>query len=155
MQRGDLAANAAQTQRRLARLRNNPWALFINDFGDRIPVLLRRKLYCGVLNYHNRVFVVSFWFLNGLHIDSLINILSYVNITVTPQRLFKCHQLYVWLGEQSPEGFERRRRYFSYNLYHGVVTNLNGDPRDIEHVPAGPNRRRGVIARDPDNGYYC
>lgn len=102
----------------------NPW-LEIQDVlpnASHWPSLSRRKFWCSTLNYRDRCYLAGFGFLNGCPPDVLVEALQFCNTTATPEKLKKILDLYVYWSYPGQEGFNRRRRYFSYSFYFGRVT---------------------------------
>lgn len=76
----------------------------------------------GSCNYKNRLIVLTFGFLNGLHIEQLFELIQWKDVTRSDQN--KMIALY--------NDFEKPRyktNYYSYNVHHKLVMYLNGDIR--------------------------
>lgn len=130
------------------------------------PDGMERIVRCSVLGYRHRLHVASFFYLNGLPIQLLIELLQSVNpVGATATHTRKIRDLYLYWSDQVL-GFERRCRYHAYSYYSGYVTDLNEHQRHEDRdgnvnnrIPAnnGVARQRGAsnLQRLSQQGYWC
>lgn len=87
----------------------------------------------GSCSYKNRLTVTTFGFLNGIHIEQLLQLIRWKDTTETDKR--KIAALY--------KDFEKPRymdNYYSYSVHHKLVMYFNGDVRKFgQRVPRLPN----------------
>jgi len=86
-----------------------------------------RKAFWSVsLGYKDRLLVGSFCYQNGVTIDIACDFFQLRGINKF--HIYKTKQLYAYWNHET-EGFERRERYFAYEIYQRCFANLNGVPR--------------------------
>lgn len=76
----------------------------------------------GACDYKNRLIVLTFGYLNGLHIDQVFQLIQWKDVTQTDRN--KMVALY--------KDFEKERyqmNYYSYNVHHKLVMFLDGKVR--------------------------
>lgn len=116
------------------------WQRFIEDTDRIIPSSILQHLECGRYRYHDRVYVVSFFFLNSyLGFGEAIRLSFNINPYFTPAKFDKCIALFNWFLVNP----DARCRYYSYNIGTGCITDLNEHLRHDDFVRSN--------TPDPDN----
>lgn len=87
----------------------------------------------GSCSYKNRLIVTTFGFLNGIHIDQLLELIRWKDTSETDRR--KMIAVY--------KDFEKPRymtSYYSYSVHHKCVMFFNGDVRKFgKRIPKSTN----------------
>lgn len=118
---------------RRQRYSRNPWVRLIYLYqADKWPKLVREKFWCSALEYRDRAFIAAFVVQNGLDVNSFIEALEYCNPYTNAQKIRKIVDIIEYLSGPGEEAVLRRSRYYSYDLYHGEVLDLNGGRRSGE-----------------------
>lgn len=108
------------------------WVDFQDIIGDANtwPAIVRYKFWCSDLGYRDRAFIAAFAYCNGAPPQMLIDTLAVINRRSTPVKLRKILDLFVY-WDHPVEGFNRRERYFSYDLILRRLVTLNGTPYQL------------------------
>lgn len=122
---------------------------FISGAPPTLRTLLRLKVYCGPLNYRDRVYIAAFCFVNGFPPDLLADVLE-INENYTVSKCNKVLDLYNYWAAEGDLGRERRNRYFAYAYHFGRVVSLNLElPGHVvrERLGGDPERGRAEVDR--------
>lgn len=94
------------------------------------------------ISYVNRVRLVTFIFINGIHPSIVWEIMLRCGVSL--KKLNKCKALYNDI-KQAPYYSRYRTEYFSFDLIQGVYTDMNGNPRTSRNKNVTTvNNRPGV-----------
>lgn len=123
----------------------NPWLAVQDLIGpkENWPSFIPNYMWCGPLDYKDRVVIASFFYQNGVSAEFLIEVLEFVNKQrLTVKRAAKILELYKYWSDPI-EGFARRTRYFAFDLVVRKVLDLNGRVRtsdNYQEIPRGLER---------------
>lgn len=124
-------------------LRRFDWPMIADELGiANGPYHIVYKILCSDLGYRDRGFMAAFGFVNGIPSDRINFILRRFNIEWTPLKGRKIWDLYrywgwdavqAWDRDDNPWGefYQRRCRYYGYDVRLGRVVDLN---HHIRHV---------------------
>lgn len=149
---------------RQLQLIGNPWLRVQVRIGEAStwPADIRRIVWCSRLGYRHRIDVVTFFLVNGISVQELVELLQFCNpVGATATHTRKIRDLYVYL--QDPRFPDRRRRYFAYDLIRRRVVNLDGTLHEapeyfqpVRNPPPGQRNNRVPVVRDRSPvGYHC
>lgn len=141
----------------------NPWLRIQVRIGEAShwPADIRRVLWCSYLGYRHRIHLVTFFYLNGVTLLELVELVRFCNpVGSTQSHIRRIIDLYVYI-QNNPRV---RDRYFAFDLILRRVVNLNG----LAHLappnflplanPPPRDRNQGVRPqRRPTSpqGYHC
>lgn len=138
-ERARLERSAAMRRQRFARLERNPWMVFRDVVGEahRWPTFIREAFWSGRhFNDHQRMLVVNFAVLNGVHIDVLLETLQFTlgRHLNSNNRRYQVVARYNALT-QGTQAWDNRQRVWSYHVVSGQMRNLNHLPVDSRGKP--------------------
>lgn len=97
----------------------------MNDLGHAFQHnrMMRWKFFCSPLNYRDRCFFAAFAYINGIHIEVILEVLRFTNRhNLTDQRADKIRRVFEWFRIDAGA----RERYYGFNCVENRITNLNG-----------------------------
>lgn len=138
-ERARLERSAAMRRLRFARLERNPWMVFRDIVGEanRWPTFIREAYWSGQhFNDHQRMLVVNFAVLNGVHLDVLLETLQFTlgRHFNSNNRRYQVIARYNALT-QGRQAWDNRQRVWSYHVVSGQMRNLNHLPVDSRGKP--------------------